>query len=97
MSSTARTSRKFRDFLEAAVKSKLLGASQRNAFLERIAGAARLLAVEAIEEAEDVGGDAAKIAEAKDALAKGDERVDAKRFKDAVAKYKDALSKAEGA
>jgi predicted extracellular nuclease len=83
--------------LEATVKSKLLGASQGNAFLERIAGAARLLAVEAIEEAEDVGGDAAKIADAKDALAKGDERVDAKRFKDAVAKYKDALSKAEGA
>jgi predicted extracellular nuclease len=83
--------------LEAAVKSKLLGAAQGNAFLDRIAGAARLLAVEAIEEAEDAGGDASKIEQAKRALAQGDTRLDANRFKAAVAKYKDALSKAEGA
>ena len=83
--------------LEAAVKSKLLGQAQGHAFLDRVAGAARLLAVEAIEEAEDAGGDEAKIDDAKRALDEGDARLDAKRFKAAVAKYKDAVAKAEGA
>jgi hypothetical protein len=82
--------------LEAAVKSNLIGELQGNAFLDRIAGAARLLAVEAIEESEDIG-DTAKIEQAKRSLAQGDGRVDTNRFKAAVAQYKNAIAQAEGA
>jgi hypothetical protein len=50
-----------------------------------------------IEEAKAGGGDAAKIDEAERSLARGDARLGSGEFKKAIAKYKDALSKAEGA
>ena len=53
--------------------------------------------MDAIKEATTRGGNAGKIAEANAALAQGDAHRDAGNFKDAVNKYKDALSKAEGA
>jgi hypothetical protein len=83
--------------LQAAIKSKLVAASEGNALLVEIAQIVRLLAVDAIEEAKAGGGEADKIAEAETELARGDTRLAAGRFKDAVAAYKDALSKAEGA
>jgi hypothetical protein len=82
--------------LEAAVKDGLL-AADGTALMNQIAGAARLLAEQAIEEARAGGGDAGKITEAEQALAEGDAQRAAGHFKDAVAKYKDAVAKAEGA
>jgi hypothetical protein len=82
--------------LEAAVKDGLL-AADGTALMNQIAGAARLVADQAIEEAIAGGGDAGKITEAQQALAEGDARRAAGHFKDAVAKYKDAVAKAEGA
>jgi hypothetical protein len=43
------------------------------------------------------GGNAKKIATAKTALAQGDELRTQGRYKDALARYKDAASQAEGA
>jgi serine protease AprX len=83
--------------LEAAAKEGHLDASQRVRILDRVTGAARQLAVDAIKEANARRGDAAKIAEANRYLNDGDALRAATAFKDAVAKYKDALSKAEGA
>lgn len=83
--------------LEAAVKDGVLSAADGNALMLEIVGAARLLAEQAIAEAEARGGDADKIAEARRALAQGDAKRDASQFKDAVARYKDAVAKAEGA
>jgi hypothetical protein len=62
-----------------------------------VTGAARQLAVDAIKEATSRGGEQTKIAEANRALAEGDALRAATSFKSAVNKYKDALSKAEGA
>ena len=83
--------------LEAAVKARLLGSAQGTELLDRLAHAARLLAVEAIGEARARGGSARKIASAEQALARGDTRRASGRFKQAVAAYKDAVAKAEGA
>jgi hypothetical protein len=81
--------------VQSAVRSRLLTSADGNAVMTTIAEAARLLAEEAIADAQ--GGDSAKLTEAGDALAAGDARLASGRFKDAVAKYKDAVSKAEGA
>jgi hypothetical protein len=83
--------------LEAAVKDDLLRPSVGNRLLNRIAGAARQLAVHALSEAATPGGKSSKIADAEQALAAGDRDRAALRYMDAVAKYRDALSKAEGA
>jgi hypothetical protein len=83
--------------LEAAAAEGHLDASQRTRILDRVTGAARQLAVDAIKEATARGGDQAKIAEANAYLNEGDALRAATSFKAAVAKYKDALSKAEGA
>jgi predicted extracellular nuclease len=83
--------------LQAAVKQGVLGTTPGNELLGEIAQIVRLLAVDAIEEAKAGGGKADKIAEAERLLARGDTRLTAGRFKDAVAAYEDALSKAEGA
>jgi subtilisin family serine protease len=82
--------------IEAAVSSGDLTAAQGASLTDRITGAARQLAVDAIEEARDGGGNAAKIAEAERALAEGD-ALRASAPKAAVNKYKDAAGKAEGA
>ena len=65
--------------------------------MERVTGAARQLAVEAIDEATARGGNAAKIAEARRSLADGDALRASGASKAAVDKYKDAAGKAEGA
>jgi subtilisin family serine protease len=83
--------------LQAAADEGHLDASQRTRLNDRVTGAARQLAVDAIKEASARGGNAGKIAEANGALAEGDAQRDAGNFKSAVAKYKDALAKAEGA
>ena len=62
-----------------------------------IAAFARIIATQAIDAAKARNGNAGKIAQAEAARAQGDARVTANRFKEAVAKYKDAVAKAEGA
>ena len=81
--------------VENAVKQGLLGESAGVDLLDQLARAARLLPVEALEEAR--GGDAGKIADAEQALASGDAHRAAGDFKMAITSYKQALSKAEGA
>jgi serine protease AprX len=83
--------------LQAARAEGHLDAAQSTRLLDRVTGAARQLAVDAIKEATARGGDAAKIAEANRSLTEGDALRDAGDFKAAVNKYKDALAKAEGA
>ena len=82
--------------IHAAVSSGELTPAQGASLTERITGAARQLAVEAIDEARKRGASASKIAEAERALAKGDSLRESAP-KAAVGKYKDAVGKAEGA
>ncbi len=82
--------------LEAAVNEglyPLVGA----ALMGNATGMARVLAEQATAEAMARGGDAEKIDDARWALADGDALRASESFKDAVAKYKDALANAEGA
>lgn len=70
--------------------------------MEALVACARAMAVAAIEEADVEGADGDKIVEAQEALDDGDDLIDPlitspPKYKDAVAKYKDAKSKAEGA
>ena len=65
--------------------------------MDRIAGVARELAENAIRDALASRRNSSKIAEARAAFARGDARRRARGFKDALAAYKDASSKAEGA
>lgn len=83
--------------LEAAVDDGLLDPIQGAQFLNELTGIARLLAANAIAEGIAQGGDPGDIAEAQQFLTEGDVLRTAQVFKDAVNKYKDALSKAEGA
>jgi subtilisin family serine protease len=82
--------------IDSAVSSGDLTAAQGASLLERVTGAARQVAVEAIDEASARGGNAAKIEEARRALAEGDALRTSGRNKEAVNKYKDAAGKAEG-
>jgi predicted extracellular nuclease len=83
--------------LQAAVRQGLVEQSQANGILDRLARAMRLLAVDAIEEAKARGGGAATIDEAEKDLAKGDTRMLAGQFKNAISSYREAILKAEGA
>jgi serine protease AprX len=83
--------------LESAAAEGHLDATESTRLLDRVTGAARQLAVDAIKEATARGGEQAKIAEANRFLAEGDALRGAGSFKAAVNKYKDALGKAEGA
>jgi hypothetical protein len=83
--------------LEAAIKSRKLAAATGRPLLDELAAAARLLAVDAIEEAKARSADPRKIEQAERELARGDARLADDRFKAAIAKYKDAIAKAEGA
>jgi hypothetical protein len=83
--------------LEAAAAEGHLDPTQSTRLLDRVTGAARQLAVDAIKEATARGGEQAKIAEANRYLTEGDALRGAGSFKAAVNKYKDALGKAEGA
>ena len=83
--------------LEAAVKGGQLSATLGASLIDRICASSRALAQDAISEATARGGKAAKINQARQALATADARRAAGQFKDAIAGYKDAVSKAEGA
>jgi tetratricopeptide (TPR) repeat protein len=85
------------DMLDALIEDGLIGVPQGTALLEQLAIAARLLPVDAIEEAKANGGSPSKIDDAEQALAQGDELRAEGRYKDAIVRYKQALSKAEGA
>ncbi len=64
-------------------------------YKDHLAGVARELAVDAVEQAIAVGGDLGVIAEAQQYLSEGDALRVSGSFKDAINKYKDALAKAE--
>jgi serine protease AprX len=83
--------------LEAAAAEGHLDATQSTRLLDRVTGAARQLAVDAIKEATARGGKATEIAEANRFLNEGDALRAVGSFKAAVNKYKDALGKAESA
>lgn len=83
--------------LEAAVKDGVLDTAAGDDLMDRMTGAALTLANEAIAEAEARGADPRKITQAKREQDRGDAARLAGRYKDAVARYRDALSKAEGA
>ncbi len=82
--------------LDAAI-SQGLDPAEAIRLMVNLAGVARQLAEEAIDEAIARGGDPVKIQEAQDALAGGDALRLGQAFKDAAAQYKDAIAKAEGA
>jgi subtilisin family serine protease len=83
--------------LEAATAEGHLDAAQSTRLLDRVTGAARQLAVDAIKEASARGANQAKLGEANQAVGEGDALRAVGSFKAAVNKYKDALAKAEGA
>ena len=83
--------------IDAAVSSRDLTPAEGASLNERVVGAGRQLAVEAIDAAVARNGNAGKIAEARRSLADGDALRASGRNKDAVGKYKDAAGKAEGA
>jgi serine protease AprX len=83
--------------LEAAAAEGHLDATQSTRVLDRVTGAARQLAVDALDEATSRGGKQGEIAEANRALNEGDALRAVGSFKAAVNKYKDALAKAESA
>ena len=82
--------------LEAALNEGLDPGAAIN-LMNELAGAARLLAQTALNDAIDADGKNSEIMEAEWALAEGDLLIDDGFFKDAVAQYKDAVSKAESA
>ena len=84
------------DDLEAAVQDGL-DPAEGEALMDGLAAVAQQLALTAINDAIDRGGDGSKIATAQDALAEGDGLRASTAYKDAVGKYKDAVANAEGA
>lgn len=83
--------------IQAAVNGRNLDATVRTTLMRDIAAFARIIATQSIDAAKARNGDARKIAEAEAARAQGDARVTNNRFKEAIAKYKDSVAKAEGA
>lgn len=85
------------DDIETAVDAGLLPAASGNELMDTLVEAVRLFADQAVAEAVARSADPAQIAEALESLADGDAQRATGAFKDAVNKYRDALSKAEGA
>ena len=83
--------------IDSARSSGDLTASEAASLNDRVSGAGRQLAVDAIDDARKRGANAGKIAEAEQARAQGDPLRASGSFKAAVSKYKDAAGKAEGA
>jgi len=81
--------------IQAAVDSGVLAAGTGDDLMDSLAGVAKQIAQDAIDDA--VGGDSDKIEEAEASLAEGDALRASDAYKDAANKYKDALAKAEGA
>jgi uncharacterized protein len=83
--------------LEQAVRKNQVAFGIGNVLLQEMGAVARLLAVDAIEEAKATGGKASKIGQAERQLLRGDERIAQSRFKEGIARYGTAISEAEGA
>jgi hypothetical protein len=83
--------------LETAVAGGHLGAGHGAALMDRVTGAARQPAVDALAAAIARGGGEAAVAEAERAVSEGDTLRAAGSYKAAVSKYRDALAKAESA
>ena len=83
--------------LQAAVDDGLLDETQGEQYMDQLAAIAKQLAVNTIDDAIFRGGDPTKIITAEQAVEDGDDKRDSEDFKDAVNKYKDALTNAEGA
>ena len=83
--------------LQSAVDDELIDPILGTSLMDDLAGAARSLAEEAIETAEEQMGNQNDIDDALDLLAEGDALRASGEFKDAVTKYKDAVAKAESA
>ena len=83
--------------IEAAVKDGLLNSGEGTQLMDQLAGIARNIAAGAVDQAIAGGGDPSKIDDAQLALGEGDALRASEAFRDAVNKYKDALSQAEGA
>jgi len=84
--------------LEAAVKDGLLDSTAGAELMDDLAGVARQLAADAIDNAiADPASDQGEISDAEQSLADGDALRGSGDFKDAVNKYKDALARAESA
>ena len=83
--------------LEAAVNDGLLDPVEGAQCMDQLAGIARQLAVNALDEAITRAGDVTVIADAQQFLADGDALRALGAFKDAVREYKDVLAKAESA
>jgi hypothetical protein len=83
--------------VEAAVEQGLLAATRGNTIMLLLAEEARSLAQTAIVEAIKRSGEVSEIIEAEERLREGDEHLAADEYKRAVGRYRDALSKAEGA
>lgn len=82
--------------IESAVKDGLLAPDQGTQLMNQFTAIARQLASDALDEAIAQDGDPDVIEDAQQALSEGDSLRASGAFKDAVNKYKDALSKAEG-
>ena len=80
-----------------AAQGEGLDAAVGASIMDGLARAVRHLAITAIEDAVGRGGNSDKIATARDSLAEGEALRASGAFKDAVNKYKDAISNAEGA
>jgi len=83
--------------LEAAVSDELLDPTQGTDLMDQLAGAARQLAADALNQAIAQDGDPGAISDAEQALTEGDALRELGAFKDSVNAYKDALAKAESA
>ena len=83
--------------IEAAVSSSLLDADVGVQLMDRLAGVARRIAENGLNEAIAQVGSTDVINDAQDALEEGDGLRKAGAYKDAVNKFKDALAKAESA
>jgi hypothetical protein len=83
--------------VQAAVDDGVLDPALGDLLMDQLAGVAKQIASNAIEQATAGGGDSDKIADAVMARADGDALLASPTYKDAVNKYKDAVSIAEGA
>ena len=83
--------------IQAAVDDGLLSPVLGNDLMDQLTSVARQIAVNALQDAIDRDGDSDKIDEAIEALALGDGLLSSEVFKDAINKFKDAHSIAEGA
>jgi len=85
------------DELQDAIDDGLLDDTEGTQIMDQFTGIARQIAVAAIADAIDQGGDADDITEAEDLLAEGDAFRASGAFEDAVDSYEDAVENAEDA